>query len=81
MVRFLLAGLLGLLLDAEIPASLGEGAVDAGGRAVHDHPLRPVADQETVDDLLGEFMNVPSPVALDDDTHERILAEKWARGQ
>jgi hypothetical protein len=68
------------VLDAEIIAGVGEGRVNPGGRAVHDHEVRPVAAQEAVDHLFREVWVMPMPVACHYHTPGSILSRSSRRG-
>jgi hypothetical protein len=58
-----------LVLNTKVIAHVGKRGVNPRGRAVHDHEVRTVPDEEAVDHLFGEIRDVPVSITGHDHTH------------
>jgi hypothetical protein len=63
----------GLLLNAQLGARLGERLINAGGPAVHDGQVGAMLAKQPLDDLGGQVGVVPVAIAGDDDAHTGIV--------
>jgi hypothetical protein len=70
----------GLVLDPEIIARLGERGVDPGGRTMYDHEVRTVPKEQAVDHLHREVSSVPMSIAGHNHTHGSIISRSLRRG-